>query len=153
MKSIIKSYLVRKHLLFFISIVILNTVFSCEKNSSDDETLKFYGTWRQTSRTVDDIPTTLDSTRLIIQIYANNICVLYDSSFAAVSSDEVINRSGWSYNNDLLNIAVDLPASWEVYASDSELSMERLDFNQYGEIIRTAIQYEKIANIEQEQSE
>jgi len=149
MKSKIKSYLIRKHLLFFISLVILSTLLSCEKDSSD-ETLKFYGTWRQTSRVIDDIPTTLDSTRLIIQINSNNICVLYDSTIAAISSDEVITRSGWSYNNGLLNIAVDIPASWQVNASDTELNMERIDFNQDGAIMRTSIQYEKIANIEQE---
>lgn len=150
MKSKIKSYLIRKHLLFFISLVILSTVLSCEKDSSGDEVLKFYGTWRQTSRVIDDTPTTLDSTRLIIQINSNNICVLYDSTIAAVSSDEVITRSGWSYNNGLLNIAVDIPASWQVSASDTELDMERIDFNQDGAIMRTSIQYKKIANIEQE---
>jgi hypothetical protein len=87
---------------------------------------------------------------LIIQINSNNICVLYDSTIAAISSDEVITRSGWSYNNGLFNIAVDIPASWQVNASDTELNMERIDFNQDGAIMRTSIQYEKIANIEQE---
>lgn len=150
MKSTKKLYLVKKHVLFFLSIVILNTLVSCEKNSSDDEALKLYGTWRQVSRSVDDTPAALDSTRLIIQIKSNNICVLYDSTSTAISSEEVVTRSGWSYSNGLFNIATDLPVSWQVDASNAGLSMERIDFNQDGAIIRTTLLYDKISNIEQE---
>ena len=153
MKSIIKSYFERNHLLFLLSIIILLTTNSCEKNSADDESLKFYGTWQQTSRTIDDISTTLDSTRLIIQINSNNICILYDSSYAAIASGEVIIRSGWSYNHGLLNIAVDIPASWTVNVNNSNMNMERIDFSSEGEIVTTTLYYQKIADIEQEQSE
>ena len=153
MKSIIKSNFERNHLLFLLSLIILFTTYSCEKNSTDDESLKFYGTWRQTFRAIDDVSTTLDSTRLIIQINSNNICILYDSSYASIASDKVIIRSGWSYNNGLLNIAVDIPASWTVTVNNGNMNMERIDFSSEGEIVTTTLQYQKIADIEQEQSE
>jgi hypothetical protein len=46
-----------------------------------------------------------------------------------------------------LNIAVDLPASWTVNASDNSLGMERIDFKQDGTLAKTSLNFERIATI------
>ncbi|HAM97095.1 MAG TPA: hypothetical protein DCQ26_00635 [Marinilabiliales bacterium] len=150
MEATFKLRLLKKPFLLYSSIISLFVAFSCNDASEDDVTAKLIGTWQQTSRTVDGTPATLDSTRLVVQINNNSICVLYDSSYTAISTNKVLIRSGWSYNNGLLNIAVDLPASWAVNANDNGLGMDRVDFKQDGTIAKTSIHFERIANIEQE---
>jgi hypothetical protein len=72
---------------------------ACEKDSDEDNTpSKLVGTWHQTSRTTDDQPVAKDSSRLLIQINENNICILCDSSTVAVKGNKIIKRSGWDYN-------------------------------------------------------
>ncbi|MFA6401480.1 MAG: hypothetical protein WCX31_07620 [Salinivirgaceae bacterium] len=150
MESALKSRRLRKFLFLVTSIISLLVAYSCNDDSEDNESAKLVGTWEQTSRTVDGTPTILDSTRLVIQINNNSICVLYDSSYTAISANKVLIRSGWSYNSGLLNIAVDLPVSWTVTATDSELGMECIGFKQDGTIAKTSLNFKRIANIGQE---
>lgn len=137
-------------LLAWISIIILLLGNSCEKDSSDYDVTPLLGTWYQTSRTIDGVSATIDSTRLIVQINENNICIICDSTITAQNANSMLTRSGWDYSGGLLNIAVDLPASYTVTTGDNTLSLERVDFDQLGSITRTVMQFESVANIELE---
>lgn len=148
MKVNTKIILTTKLVLAFVSILVFLTVFGCQDNSdNDDITPQIIGTWHQKSNAVDGVTVAIDSVRLAMQISANNICILCDSSYAAVTSKKIIRRSGWSYGNGLLNIALDLPASWTVTTSANRLIMERIDFGQNGVIVKTALTYERIPDI------
>ena len=120
---------------------------SCQKDTVDDMSVKIVGTWHQTSKTIDGNSATKDSTRLLMQINANQICILCDSSSAAIKAKSIINRSGWSYTGGLLNIAIDLPASWTPVVDSNSLSIRRLDFNQAGVITKTTLTFERVANL------
>jgi hypothetical protein len=122
---------------------------ACEEDTStNDKQTQLVGTWHQTSRTIDGVATSKDSTRLAMQINANSICILCDSSYKAISSKSIITRSSWSFSGSLLNISVDLPASWNATVSDNELSLERVDFNSNGTLAKTILEFERITNIE-----
>jgi hypothetical protein len=129
-----------------ILLALLNT--ACEKESSEYDVTPLIGTWHQTSRTIDGTPATKDSTHLILQMNSNNICIICDSSSTAQKAKSIVKRSGWSYSGGLLNIAVDLPASYTATTGANTLSLERIDFNQQGNITRTVINFESTANIE-----
>jgi len=122
---------------------------ACEKDAEeDDTTAKMIGTWLQTSRTINDLAVAIDSTRLIMQINADNICILCDSTAMAVKAKTIIKRSGWDYTGNLLNIAIDLPASWTPVASVNSLTLERVDFNQDGKLNKTMLTYVRVADME-----
>ncbi|MDP4237864.1 MAG: hypothetical protein Q8904_00145 [Bacteroidota bacterium] len=121
---------------------------SCQKDAADDLSTKLVGTWHQTSQTINGIPAAKDSTRLLMQINANQICILCDSSAAAIKAKKIINRSGWSYTGGSFNIAIDLPASWSPVAEVNQLTLQRLDFNQTGGISKTTLQFERVTNID-----
>jgi hypothetical protein len=120
---------------------------SCQKEAVDDMSTKIVGTWHQTSKTIDGNPATKDSTRLLMQINSTQICILCDSSAQAIKTNSIINRSGWSYTGGLLNIAIDLPASWTPVVDSNSLSIRRLDFNQAGGITKTTLTFERVANL------
>lgn len=151
MKTGFNLNLLKNFILFCAITSLTGLASSCQKETTEQEqAMAFVGTWKQSSRTVDGNQATIDSTRLILQIDSINICVIYDSTYAAISANEVITRSGWSYTNGLFNIAVDLPASYTVEAGDNELKMERVDFAQDGAIVKTILNYQRIASIVQE---
>jgi hypothetical protein len=122
---------------------------ACEKDAEEnDTTAKMIGTWHQTSKTIDDIAVAKDSTRLILQINNDYICILCDSTAVAVKAKTIIKRSGWVYTGNLLNIAIDLPASWTPVASANSLTLERVDFNQDGKLNKTMLTFERVADME-----
>lgn len=129
-------------------LLILFIGTGCQSETIDDTSTKLVGTWYQTSKLKDETPTTKDSTRLLMQINATNICVLCDSSAAAIKAKTVVKRSGWNYTGGLFNLAVDLPASWTPQVTANELSLERVDFNQAGAITKTTIRFVRTANID-----
>ncbi|HNW49709.1 MAG TPA: hypothetical protein PKH79_01420 [Prolixibacteraceae bacterium] len=122
--------------------------FSCEKESDDYDITPLLGTWQQVSRTIDGKSSSIDSTRLVIQINSNNICIICDSTASTRKTGNIITRSGWNISGGLLNIATDLPASYTVTTGNNKLNLERVDFNSAGNISRTMINYESIANID-----
>lgn len=122
---------------------------ACEKDAEENDTIaKMIGTWHQTSKTVDDIAVVKDSTRLILQINDDNICIICDSTVVAVKTKTIVKRSGWSYTGNLLNIAIDLPASWTPVALANSLTLERVDFNQDGKLNKTMLTFERVADME-----
>ena len=120
---------------------------SCQKDVIDDTPTKLVGTWHQTSRIIDGTLTIKDSTRLLMQLSATNICVLCDSTSAAVKSKNIIKRCGWDYTGGLFNIANDLPASWKVVAEANTITIERADFKANGSLSKTILKFEQTANI------
>jgi len=122
---------------------------ACEKDAEDnDPTANMIGTWHQTSRTIDGNAVAKDSTRLIMQINKDNICILCDSTAVAVKAKTIVKRSGWDYSGNLLNIAIDLPASWTPVAAANSLTLERVDFNQDGKLNKTMLTFERVADME-----
>lgn len=149
MKNISKRTLLHRLLFGCIPILFLFLGTSCKKDAGvDDMATKMTGTWHQTSQTKDDIPSPKDSTRLLMQIHVDQICILCDSSKVAVKAKTIIKRSGWSYTGGLFNLAIDLPASWKPVAETNSLTLERLDFNQDGTLSKTKLTFERVANLE-----
>jgi hypothetical protein len=151
MKMTMKKVFYSSILMGGIVLMFLLLIVSCEKDSTDDDQIaRMIGTWHQVSRSIDGTTVQKDSTRLVMQIDENNICILCDSTSTATKAKNILKRSGWSYNNGLLNIAIDLPASWKITSETNKLSLERLDFNQTGNITKTVIGFERMTNIELE---
>lgn len=132
-----------------LSAVIVTLFAACKTDSTDtDMVSNLIGTWNQQNRTVDGTNTLKDSTRLLLQINANKICILCDSTNSSVKANTIVKRSGWSYEAGLFNLAIDMPASWTVTTSSSTLQMERFDFKSDGTISRTVLQYKRVGSIE-----
>ena len=132
----------------FLPLFFLLGFVSCQKDTADDMSTKMVGTWHQTSQLKDGIPIQKDSSRLLIQIQATQICILCDSSARAVKAKTIITRSGWSYTGGLFNLAIDLPASWKPVTNVNTLSIERSDFNQTGGITKTTLTFERVPNLD-----
>jgi len=149
MKKFSKGSSFHRLLLCCIPFLFLFIGTACEKDAEDNDTLaKMIGTWHQTSKTIDGVAVAKDSTRLIMQINNDNICILCDSTAVAVKAKTIIKRSGWSYTGNLLNIAIDLPASWTPVASANSLTLERVDFNQDGKLNKTMLTFQRVADME-----
>lgn len=133
--------------LFLFTIVLLPfMLISCE-DETDDTASKITGTWHQTSYTIDGQPKAKDSTRMLIQINPDQICILCDSGKIAVSTQKVVRRSGWSYSGGLFNLAVDLPVSWKPTVTDQQLTLEKTEFSTAGDIIRSTLVFRRVASI------
>jgi hypothetical protein len=149
MKNTIERTLFQQLLIGCTLFIFLFLGISCEKDDAvDGITTKIVGTWHQTSKTIDEVTAPKDSSRLLLQINENNICILCDSSAVAVKAKKIVKRSGWDYSGNLLNIAVDLPASWTPVAEANSLTLERVDFNQDGKLIKTMLTFERVADME-----
>ncbi len=147
MKNTTERTLFHRLLLGCIPFLFLVVGTACEKDAEEDPTAKMFGTWHQTSKTIDDIAVAKDSTRLIMQISEDNICIICDSTALAVKAKTIVKRSGWNYTGNLLNIAIDLPASWTPVASANSLTLERVDFNQDGNLNKTMLTFERVADM------
>ena len=120
---------------------------SCQKDPVNDISVKLIGSWHQTARSVGGTSATIDSTRLLMQINANQICVLCDSTALAVKNNTIVSRSGWSYSGGLFNLAIDLPASWKPTFNNNTLILERADFSPTGSITKTSLTFQRVPNI------
>lgn len=146
-----KNYIERNFFRSFVfPLFLLFTLFlstACQKDSGDDDAVKsFIGKWHQTSKTINGTITVKDSTRMLMQINENNICVLSDSSYKAVRASKIISRSGWSYSGGLFNLAIDIPASWIIQADATSLTLERADFNNDGTIGKTVLKFHRMSD-------
>lgn len=132
-------------------LLLLTMTMACQNESPDSELVGLLpGTWQQTSRSIGGVSAAKDSTRLVLQINENLICILCDSSSAAIKAKTVLKRSGWSYTGSRLNIAIDLPASWIVSVSADQLNLEKVDFNTEGQLVKTAIDFYRNDNLKLE---
>jgi enolase len=149
MKNTTERTLFHRLLFSCIPVLFLFLGSACQKDSEvDDTTTKIIGTWQQTSQSKDDILTAKDSTRLLMQINADQICILCDSTAVAVKAKTIIKRSGWSYTGGLFNLAIDLPASYKPVTDANTLTLERVDFNQSGVLVKTTLKFNRVANLE-----
>jgi len=149
MKNISEGTSFHRLLFSCIPILFLFLGTACEKDAEvDDMATRIIGTWHQISQTKNDLAAPKDSSRLLMQINADNICILCDSSKVAVKAKTIIKRSGWSYSGGLFNLAIDLPASWKPVTETNTLILERVDFNQDGTLSKTRLTFVRVANIE-----
>lgn len=132
---------------FSILVILALFVVSCDNEAIDDTPSRITGTWYQQSQSLDGSQILKDSTRLIMQINSNQICILCDSTATAVSGNKIVKRSGWSYNGGLFNLAIDIPVSWKPIVSDDQLKLEKIEFTQTGTIKKTNLVYTRIADI------
>jgi hypothetical protein len=148
-KNAIKEVLLKSLRISFLPLLLMVLGVGCDEETPfDDEPDQIIGTWQQTKRTIDGSETTIDSTRLLMQINDDHICVLSDLTAAAIRANKSVSRSGWSYRGGLLNIAIDLPASYTVTTGTNVLSLERTDFNKSGALSKTVLEYKRIDTIE-----
>lgn len=147
MKKKYERYLIRffPYTLFFVFALV---IASCDNEPTDDTTAKIIGTWQQNSQTTDGVQVLKDSTRLLIQINSNQICILCDSTAAAVKGNKIVKRSGWSYGGGLLNLAIDIPVSWKAVAENNSLTLEKIEFDKSGAITKTIQVYSRITDID-----
>jgi hypothetical protein len=149
MKNPIERKLFRIMAYAFFPTVIALFFSACKADTTDADTINsFVGTWNQTTRIINGATSSKDSTRLLFQINSNNICLLCDSTAASVKAKTIVKRSGWSYNSGLLNLAIDMPASWKVTTDASTLNLERTDFKTDGTISKTVLIFTRVANID-----
>jgi len=131
-------------LIFFTFSVLIFT--QCQ---SDDLAVSnnFIGTWHQSARTINDIASTKDSARMLLQINDNKICIICDSTAVAKKANTIVKRTGWSYTDSYLNLSVDLPASWKLSVVNNTLTLERVDFTSFGTLQKTTLQFTKSPTI------
>lgn len=135
----------KKFLIISLLFIAMCSFYQCQTENLPDYT-QLIGNWKQTSRTVNDAAAALDSTRIVMTISESNICIIHDSTALALKNNKVIVRSGWSYADSYLNLAIDLPASWKVESNDNELWLERVDFAGTGIIQKTKIHFVRKVN-------
>lgn len=148
MKKSIQKRLFRKSTYAFLPVIIAFLFTACQTNTNEaDVQNSIMGTWHQTVRTIDGAAVAKDSTRLLFQINSNNICILCDSTTAAVKAKTIVKRSGWSFTGGTFNLAIDIPAAWQVNSTATELTMDRSDFKTDGTLSKTVLKFTKVANI------
>jgi hypothetical protein len=143
MKNIIQ---VNRAILLFTTVLLSFSLISCEEET-DNTAIEITGTWHQDSYTVDGQLKAKDSTRMLMQINSDQICILCDSSKLAVNTQKVVRRSGWSYSGGLFNLAVDLPVSWKPTVSEQQLTLEKTEFSATGDIIKSKMVFRRVASI------
>lgn len=136
----------KKSYFAILSLFILILYSSCQDSDSGTGINKeIVGTWHQTSRYIDGNQAIKDSSRLLMKIQENNICLLYDSTKAALAANDTISRSGWDYSGGTFNLAIDLPVSWKVDCDNNNLSLESSSFKSDGSISKTTLNFQRVA--------
>lgn len=134
---------------FLFTVVLLPMLLTgCDDEPADDTAVRITGTWHQQSYTVGGQAVAKDSTRMLIQINSDQICILCDSTKAAVSTNKIIRRSGWSYTGGRFNLAIDLPVSWEPTLTDQQLTLNKTEFSPTGSLVVSTLVYRKVPSIE-----
>jgi hypothetical protein len=97
------------------------------------------GSWQLSSVQIDGTNADLTAYPNTVQFKANYI---FESKNSA---DSETVRGGWSYEGNMLNISVYLPAAFYIVKVDSQnLILKRLDFNSSGLLIETILNYRKL---------
>lgn len=129
----------KKHVYLKILIVLTlgSFLIACEKNSeSDPIKAALVGTWELSSVQIDGVDQDLTAYPDYIQFQLNQIYLTYDSP------SDVIERGGWSYEGEMLNISFDLPAAYYILLANNQyLNLKRYDFNAEGQLDIRIMQY------------
>ena len=144
------NYFSRASRIFFLFTVVLLPMLltGCDDEPADVTAVRITGTWHQQSYTVGGQAVAKDSTRMLIQINSDQICILCDSTKTAVSTNKIIRRSGWSYTGGRFNLAIDLPVSWEPTLTDQQLTLSKTEFSPSGSLVVSTLVYRKVPSIE-----
>ena len=135
-------------LVLFTVVLLPMLLTGCDDEPADDTAVRITGTWHQQSYTVGGQAVAKDSTRMLIQINSDQICILCDSTKTAVSTNKIIRRSGWSYTGGRFNLAIDLPVSWEPTLTDQQLTLSKTEFSPTGSLVVSTLVYRKVPSIE-----
>jgi hypothetical protein len=130
-----------KNSLFILIIATLSMLsFSrCSDNGeTEDIRASLVGTWQLTAVEIDDQATDITSSPAFVRFQSNQIYLSYDATA------NVVTHGGWSYEGNMLNISVDLPAAYYVLHADAAtLSLKRYDFNADGNLRITIRKYQR----------
>lgn len=135
-------------LVLFTVVLLPMLLTGCDDEPADDTAVRITGTWHQQSYTVGGQAVAKDSTRMLIQINSDQICILCDSTKTAVSTNKIIRRSGWSYTGGRFNLAIDLPVSWEPTLTDQQLTLNKTEFSPTGSLVVSTLVYRKVPSFE-----
>lgn len=135
-------------LVLFTVVLLPMLLTGCDDEPADDTAVRITGTWHQQSYTVGGQAVAKDSTRMLIQINSDQICILCDSTKTAVSTNKIIRRSGWSYTGGRFNLAIDLPVSWEPTLTDQQLTLSKTEFSPTGSLVVSTLVYRKVPSFE-----
>lgn len=84
----------------------------------------FLGKWKLTKIDVDGNAKTLTANELDSTLYFKQIGILELNGYS-----KILKRSGWNYQDGMLNIAIHLPASYYVEEiTGTDMVLKRLDF-------------------------
>lgn len=121
-------------------LLIVFSLAGCTKEEDDNTETRLMGLWVLNSKTVDGASVSLSDCekQSSIDLQEFNICILYDG--CADSSQ----NSGWSYNHEMLNIALHLPAAYFIdELTDQNLVISRQDISDQGQLQVTVHSYSK----------
>ncbi|MDD3078807.1 MAG: lipocalin family protein [Paludibacter sp.] len=125
------------YVLLFCCLSLLST--ACKEDVDIPDLL--VGTWQLTEVKVNEQSEDISDKTDLIQFQANSIYQSYNTT------TEEKNRGGWSYQGNMLNISLDLPAAYYVETiSENSLELKRFDFGTDGELLTTQLFYEKAAD-------
>jgi len=129
----------KKYFFYIIVLSLLIPVIACDKNNKDDDMRNaIVGTWKLQSITIDGTTTDTSAYPDVIQFQSNFIFQAYNTT------SKVKNRGGWSYEGDMLNISLYLPAAFYIVNIDSKnLTIKRYDFKPDGSLKSTVQQYQR----------
>jgi hypothetical protein len=129
----------KRRFLYLVLFSLPVLLFSCkDKDETEELRNAIVGTWQLSSVQRDGVDVDLTAFPDIIQFQPNYIFLSY------ATSTQVKVRGGWSYDGDMLNISVYLPAAFYVLKADAlSLSLKRLDFNTGGTLTTTIQEYRR----------
>lgn len=111
--------------------------FSCkDENGTNNISGLLAGTWQLSTVQVDELDMDLSTYPGYIRFQANQVYISYDE----IRQEFV--RGGWSYDEGMLNISVDLPAAYYISQVDADdLLLKQLNFKTDGELSITIKHY------------
>ncbi len=125
----------------FLPVFLILMAFSgCAKEDDDTTEIQLLGLWELDSKTVNGTSVSLSDCekQSSINLQEFNLCVLYDGC------TETSQNSGWSYNHEMLNIALHLPAAYYIdELTDQNLVISRQDITDQGQLEVTVLSYSK----------
>lgn len=122
---------------YIVLMVLLALGASCSKEENVEESLA--GTWQQVSQTVDGQAVSDEFvTETYMQFNANGIMRYHDGETATTT------RSGWSFKDEMLNIAIFMPTGFYVENMGKDvMTLRRVDF-QDDKLVTTMSDWKKV---------
>lgn len=130
----------RKHSLFlFLLFAPMFFLIGCSDDEDSVQDL-IVGTWQLQSVQENGQDVSITGLDNAMRFQSNSIFIRYNTTTAATPK-----RGGWSYEGDMLNISLDLPAAYYVINLNStELRLKKLGFFDNGDLKTTELVYTKV---------